>query len=143
LYGSKGNDIILSGAGNSLADGGPGDDVLTGGIGHSLLIGGPGNDKLFAGPGDTVMEGGSGANHFDCPVSIAGLGRSIVLDYNPSNGDTISGQCTLVGRSGVGGGEGAGAAATLPDSGETPSSSPSSGNNLAIEGVIAGRGSSR
>jgi Ca2+-binding RTX toxin-like protein len=146
LYGSKGNDIILSGAGNSLADGGPGDDVLTGGIGHSLLIGGPGNDKLFAGPGDTVMEGGSGANHFDCPLSVAGLARSIVLDYNPSNGDTISGQCTLVnnvGRSGVGGGEGAGAAATLPDSGETPSSSPSSGNNLAIEGVIAGRGSSR
>jgi hypothetical protein len=138
LYGSKGNDIILSGAGNSLADGGPGDDVLTGGIGHSLLIGGPGNDKLFAGPGDTVMEGGSGANHFDCPVSIAGLARSIVLDYNPTNGDTISGQCTLVNNVGRSGGGGGVAAATLPDTGETPSSS---GNNLAIEGVIAGRGS--
>jgi hypothetical protein len=88
------------------------------------------------------MEGGSGANHFDCPASIVGLARSIVLDYNPANGDTISGHCTLVnnvGRSGGGGEGGVGAATTLPDTGETPSSS--SGNNLAIEGVIAGRGS--
>jgi Ca2+-binding RTX toxin-like protein len=96
VYGNNGNDIIMLGAGNSLADGGSGNDVLTGGIGHSLLIGGSGNDKLFAGPGDTVMNGGSGSNHFDCPASIAGLARSVVLDYNPSNGDTISGQCTLV-----------------------------------------------
>jgi hemolysin type calcium-binding protein len=136
LYGDGGNDIILSGAGNNLADGGSGDDVLTGGIGHSLLIGGPGNDKLFAGPGDTVMDGGSGANHFDCPASIAGLARSIVLDYNPANGDTISGQCTLVNNVGPSGGGGGGATPkiTLPDTGETSSSSD---NSSGIEGVIA------
>jgi Ca2+-binding RTX toxin-like protein len=136
LYGDGGNDIILSGAGNSLADGGSGDDVLTGGVKHSLLIGGRGNDKLFAGPGDTVMEGGSGANHFDCPLSVAGLARSMVLDYNPANGDTISGKCTLVNNVGPPGGgvRGATPKITLPDTGETSSSSDSS---LGIEGVIA------
>jgi Ca2+-binding RTX toxin-like protein len=137
LYGDGGNDIILAGAGNSLADGGPGDDVLTGGIGHSLLVGGPGNDKLFAGPGDTVISGGSGANHFDCPASISGLARSIVLDYNPANGDTISGQCTLVNNVGPSGGSGGRTASqiTLPDTGET-----SSDSSLGTQGVIASRG---
>jgi hypothetical protein len=133
LYGDGGNDIILVGIGNSLADGGSGDDVLTAGVGHSLLIGGPGNDKLFAGPGDTVMAGGKGANHFDCPASVAGLARSIVLDYNPANGDTISGQCTLVNNVGPSGG--AGQATPLPDSGET-----SSGSSPGTEGVIASSG---
>jgi RTX calcium-binding nonapeptide repeat (4 copies) len=136
LYGRNGNDIILAGAGNSLADGGSGDDVLTGGIGHSLLAGGPGNDKLFAGPGDTVMNGGGGANHFDCPVSIAGLARSIVLDYNPSNGDTISGKCTLINNVGpTDGGTGSTPQITLPDTGES-----SSGSSSGTEGVMASRG---
>jgi hypothetical protein len=137
-YGNGGNDIILTGAGNSLADGGSGDDVLMGGIGHSLLVGGPGNDKIFAGPGDTVMGGGSGANHFDCPASIAGLARSVVLDYNPANGDTISGQCTLVNNmghsDGAGGGHAAASQVTLPNTEEA--SSPDSGSS-GIEGVIA------
>lgn len=138
LYGNGGNDIILTGAGNSLADGGSGDDVMMGGIGHSLLVGGAGNDKLFAGPGDTVMGGGSGANHFDCPASIAGLARSVVLDYNPANGDTISGKCTLVNNMGhTDGADGRHAASqvTLPNT-EEASSSPDSGSS-GIEGVIA------
>jgi hemolysin type calcium-binding protein len=132
LYGDKGNDIILAGAGNSLADGGSGDDVLIGGIVHSLLIGGPGNDKLFAGPGDTVTDGGSGADHFDCPASIAGLARSIVLDYNPANGDTISGQCTLVNNVGPSGGRGAVPPTSLPDTGET-----SAENSLGTQGMLS------
>jgi Ca2+-binding RTX toxin-like protein len=37
LYGDGGNDIILVGPGNSLADGGSGDDVLMGGIGHLFV----------------------------------------------------------------------------------------------------------
>jgi Ca2+-binding RTX toxin-like protein len=92
LYGGKGNDILLCGAGNCLSDGGPGDDVLTAGGGNNLLVGGDGNDKIFATAGDTVMSGGNGADHFDCPT----VGRSMILDYNPSQGDTISGKCTLV-----------------------------------------------
>jgi Ca2+-binding RTX toxin-like protein len=131
LYGGGGNDIILVGPGNSLADGGPGNDVLMGGIDHSLLVGGTGNDKLFAGPGDTVMSGGSGANHFNCPASGAGLARSIVLDYDPANGDTISGQCTLINNAGSSASGGA-TKPTLSDSRDS-----SSGNSLEIQGLTA------
>jgi len=96
LFGGDGNDIVLTGTGKSIADGGPGDDAMMGGIGNDLLNGGKGDDKLFAGTGDTVMKGGSGANHFDCPLSLLGLARAIVLDYNPENGDTIGGQCKVI-----------------------------------------------
>src|ERR1044071_4095791 len=96
LYGGKNDDIVLAGAGHNLVDGGPGDDTLLGGVGNDLLTGGDGNDKLFAGTGDSVLDGGRGANHFDCPISLLGLARAIVLDYNPDNGDTIAGQCKVV-----------------------------------------------
>ena len=96
LYGGKNDDIILIGAGHNLGDGGPGDDTLLGGAGNDLLSGGKGNDKLFAGVGDSVLDGGPGANHFDCPISLLGLARSVVLDYNPDNGDTIAGQCKII-----------------------------------------------
>lgn len=102
LYGGKNDDIILVGAGHSLGDGGPGDDTLLGGAGNDLLTGGKGNDKLFAGVGDSVLDGGPGANHFDCPISLLGLARAIVLDYNPDNGDTIAGQCKVVNTVGSG-----------------------------------------
>jgi len=67
-----------------------------GGIGNDLITGGKGDDKLFAGTGDSVLDGGQGANHFDCPISLLGLARAVVLDYNPENGDTIAGQCKIV-----------------------------------------------
>jgi Ca2+-binding RTX toxin-like protein len=96
LYGGKNDDIVLAGAGHNLLDGGPGEDTLLGGVGNDLLTGGDDNDKLFAGTGDSVLDGGKGANHFDCPVSLLGLARAIVLDYNPDNGDTIAGQCKII-----------------------------------------------
>jgi Ca2+-binding RTX toxin-like protein len=107
LYGGNNDDIVLAGAGHNVVDGGPGDDTLLGGVGNDLLTGGNGNDKLFAGTGDAVLDGGPGANHFDCPVSLLGLARAIVLDYNPDNGDTIAGQCKVVNT--VGGGNSANA----------------------------------
>jgi Ca2+-binding RTX toxin-like protein len=124
VYGGNGADIILLGAGHALADGGSGDDTLLAGLGNDLLSGGSGNDKLFAGPGTTVMNGGSGANHFDCPLSVVGLARGIVLDYNPSNGDTISGSCKLVNT--VGNAQNANNNnIELPDTGDTSSGAPS------------------
>ena len=102
LYGGKNDDIMLVGLGHNLADGGPGDDTLLGGAGNDLLTGGSGNDKLFAGVGDSVLDGGTGANHFDCPISLLGLARAVVLDYNPDNGDTIAGQCKIVNTVGSG-----------------------------------------
>jgi Ca2+-binding RTX toxin-like protein len=102
LYGQQGDDLILVAAGHNLVDGGNGDDTMLGGIGNDLLTGGKGNDKLFAGTGDSVLDGGPGANHFDCPISLLGLARAVVLDYNPDNGDTIAGQCKIVNTVGSG-----------------------------------------
>jgi hypothetical protein len=134
VYGGNGADIILLGAGHALGDGGSGDDTLMAGLGNDLLSGGSGNDKLFAGPGTTVMNGGKGANHFDCPLSVVGLARGIVLDYNPSNGDTISGSCKLVNTVG-----GQGNTNTpnieLPNTGDT-----SSDGSSAATGAIVGGG---
>jgi Ca2+-binding RTX toxin-like protein len=96
IYGGKDDDLLIAGPGNDLVDGGPNDDVLLAGAGSDLLVGGRGNDKLFNGAGTSVMYGGKGANHFDCTISALGLARSVVMDYNPSKGDTIAGPCKLV-----------------------------------------------
>ena len=100
LYGGDDDDLILGGAGKGLLDGGHGDDVLLAGVGNQLLVGGNGNDKLFGGTGDTVMDGGSGANHFDCPLTLLGLARGVVLDYSPDKGDTVSGSCKIIANAG-------------------------------------------
>jgi hypothetical protein len=42
------------------------------------------------------MYGGKGANNFDCPLSALGLARNVVMDYNPSNGDALSGTCKII-----------------------------------------------
>jgi RTX calcium-binding nonapeptide repeat (4 copies) len=97
LYGGNGDDIITSGIGSNLLDGGPGSDILIAGIGNNLLVGGYGNDMLMGGAGTTIMYGGADMNTFDC----AGLGKGIVLDYNPERGDTIAGQCKIVNNVGV------------------------------------------
>jgi Ca2+-binding RTX toxin-like protein len=135
VYGGKGADIILLGAGHALADGGSGDDTLMAGLGNDLLSGGSGNDKLFAGPGTTVMNGGSGANHFDCPLSVVGLARGVVLDYNPSNGDTISGSCKLVNTVGNANNNNNNPNIELPNTGDT-----SSDGSSAATGAIVGGG---
>ena len=89
--------MVTTGGGSNLADGGPGDDVLLGSGGNDLLIGGSGDDKIFAGPGNSVMDGGPGADHFDCGSVTTTIGpKAAVLDYNPSQGDTISGNCKVV-----------------------------------------------
>jgi hypothetical protein len=135
VYGGKGDDLLIAGAGKSLLDGGPNDDVLMGGLGNNLLAGGNGNDKLFNGAGTSVMYGGKGANHFDCTISALGLARSVVMDYNPSKGDTIAGPCKLVNTlddsnkseriKGI-------PQTPLPDTGETSSG----GSNEIIAGLL-------
>jgi Ca2+-binding RTX toxin-like protein len=90
LYGERNDDIIIPGDGSNLVDGGSGDDVLFGALGSNMLMGGEDNDQLIAGGGTTIMNGGSGRNDFDCS------GNSIVLDYNPDNGDTVAGKCKIV-----------------------------------------------
>jgi Ca2+-binding RTX toxin-like protein len=134
VYGGNDDDLLIAGPGKTLLDGGPDDDVLLAGLGNALLVGGSGNDKLFGGTGTAVMYGGKGANHFECPLSALGLARSIVMDYNPTDGDTISGFCKIVNTQGndksntIDGIP----TVTLPDSGETGSSTDSSSSSSPI-----------
>jgi Ca2+-binding RTX toxin-like protein len=123
IYGGKNDDLLMAGAGKVYVDGGPGSDILIAGLGNALLTGGDGNDKLFAGPASSVMYGGKGANNFDCPLSVLGLARSVVMDYNPTNGDTLSGPCKIINT--VGNGNSEGTLGVLPDTQDSEGSSTS------------------
>lgn len=90
IYGSNGDDTIQAGPGNDQLMGQDGNDNLFGGFDDDLLVGGPGNDHLFGDVGNDVLVGGSGANYFDC-----GDGIDTVLDFNPSQGDVMAGNCEL------------------------------------------------
>jgi hypothetical protein len=134
VYGGNDDDLLIAGPGKTLLDGGPDDDVLLAGLGNALLVGGSGNDKLFGGTGTAVMYGGKGANHFECPLSALGLARSIVMDYNPTDGDTMSGFCKIVNTQGNDNSNTIDGipTVTLPDSGETGSSTDSSSTSSPI-----------
>ena len=99
LYGGDGNDNINAGVGNAQIIGGEGDDVLIGGSGNSVIVGGGGNDQLFAGTGTDTLIGGTGADFFNCG-SQTGTGGSpssaVILDFNPTEGDTKSTNCKYV-----------------------------------------------
>jgi Ca2+-binding RTX toxin-like protein len=95
LFGGSGNDILVAGTDNNIIDGAQNDDMLLGSTGNDIMIGGSGNDKLFAGNGVTLMIGGPGADHFDCGP-LTGTDKTVVLDYNALEGDTISGNCKVV-----------------------------------------------
>ena len=133
VYGGDDDDLLIAGAGRTLIDGGPNDDTLLGGVGNGLLTGGRGNDKIFGGTGSSVMYGGRGANHFDCPLSALGLAKTVVMDYNPSNGDTISGFCKIVNT--IGNGDTSDIpTVTLPNTGE----GGSTGTSEVIPGTSIG-----
>jgi Ca2+-binding RTX toxin-like protein len=129
LYGDSGSDIITGRAGDNLLDGGSGDDVVLGGADNDLLVGGTGDDKLFAGAGNSIMFGGSGADHFECsPSTTSAASKSVVLDYNPSQGDTISGNCRIT-NSGSN-------TSNVPGISSSDSSTSTSGTNLpAVSGT--------
>jgi Ca2+-binding RTX toxin-like protein len=138
VYGGNDDDLLIAGPGKTLLDGGPNDDVLLAGLGNALLVGGSGNDKLFGGTGTAVMYGGKGANHFECPLSALGLARSIVMDYNPTDGDTMSGFCKIVNTQGNDNSNTIDGipTVTLPDSGETGSSTDSSSSSSSSSSPI-------
>ena len=76
---------------------------------------------------DTIIGYVNNVNHFDCSLSALGLARSVVMDYNPSNGDTISGPCKIVNTIGNNGDS----TITLPDTEETTSTEVIPGSRLA------------
>jgi Ca2+-binding RTX toxin-like protein len=63
------------------------------------MLGGPGNDQLYAGTGTDTLIGGPGADYFNCGTQT-GTGGSpssaVILDFNPSEGDTKASNCKYV-----------------------------------------------
>ncbi len=55
LFGTEGNDQILSGSGNDRLDGLEGSDFLEGGNGNDVLRGGAGVDQMYGGEGDDAF----------------------------------------------------------------------------------------
>jgi Ca2+-binding RTX toxin-like protein len=93
IFGSSGDDLLQGNLGNDKIDGEGRNDVLIGGDFDDILSGEDGDDTLFGGPGNDVLKGGEGANRFVCADGV-----DTVLDYEPSKGDTISGDCEVVHR---------------------------------------------
>jgi Ca2+-binding RTX toxin-like protein len=93
VFGSSGDDLLQCNLGNDKIDGEGRNDVIIGGDFDDILSGGDGDDSLFGGPGNDVLKGGEGKNRFVCADGV-----DTVLDYNPSKGDTISGDCEVVHR---------------------------------------------
>lgn len=85
LLGGSGMDCLYGNLGADTLDGGDGNDSLFGGQGDDRLQGGGGDDLLFGNIGNDTLEGGLGADLF--MVSEGDL----VLDFNPEEGDRLSG----------------------------------------------------
>jgi Ca2+-binding RTX toxin-like protein len=88
LYGNSGDDNLQGGAGGDELYAGTGDDVIFGGHDDDFLVAGKGNDELYAEDGNDILEGGDGADYFDC-----GDGLDIIVDFEPSKGDTHTDNC--------------------------------------------------
>ena len=88
LFGDGGNDELFGSLGDDQMYGGNEDDVLDGLFGNDYLLGGNGKDELYGGQGNDVLKGGAGPDFFDCGDDV-----DIVLDYQVSEGDTVSENC--------------------------------------------------
>lgn len=87
LYGGTGNDLVIGNVLDDFLYGQDGNDVIDGGgSGHDHLFGGRGNDTLIAGKDVTQMHGGAGADSF----VLHPRGKAIIVDFNPSAGDSFS-----------------------------------------------------
>ena len=88
LEGDEGRDFLSGGFGDDQIYGGDNNDVLSGGPNDDYLNGGKDHDELYGGFGSDVLEGNSGADYFDC-----GDGIDVVIDFDPSEGDTHANNC--------------------------------------------------
>ena len=113
--GNAAANVLVTAAGNDIAQGLGGNDVLTGGSGDDSLSGGSGDDSLNGGSGFDVLNGGAGIDtltgfhHADDFVfapgdSSIGAGfRDVVTDFSTVQGDdldlTAFGGLTFIGQS--------------------------------------------
>ncbi|MBB3983438.1 Ca2+-binding RTX toxin-like protein [Sphingobium fontiphilum] len=95
LFGSEGNDSILSGSGDDfiyadsgddVLDGGSGNDRLFGDLGDDVLIGRSGNDQMAGGDGDDNLDAGSGDD-----LLVGGIGSDLLFG-GPGNDEIWGGE---------------------------------------------------
>jgi Ca2+-binding RTX toxin-like protein len=65
IWGHKGNDVLMSNAGNDHINAREGDDYVWGGSGNDKLDGGTGNDRVLGGNGDDHLLGNEGNDKVD------------------------------------------------------------------------------
>jgi len=107
VYGSRGNDVLISEMKTNAVYGGDGNDNIYGGISNEKLYGNAGNDYLEGGKGEDTLRGGA-----DSDVLLGGTETDYL--YGDSGDDTLlggddkstdilfggSGQDTLLGQGG-------------------------------------------
>ena len=91
IFGNGGEDLLNGNFGNDKIDGGGSNDILIGADDDDILSGEDGDDTLFGEIGNDILKGGPGADEFICGALI-----DTVLDYTPSEGDTLSNDCEIV-----------------------------------------------
>lgn len=122
IYGNQGADLLLGGDGDDGLFGGQGSDVLSGGtgsdrlygnLGQDTIHGGDGADTLFGGQGDDQLQGGDGDDvlhgNLGRDTLVGGAGADLfvvgdgdhILDFDPAEGDRLSGWTPEIGLIGV------------------------------------------
>jgi Ca2+-binding RTX toxin-like protein len=91
IFGNGGEDLLNGNFGDDKIDGGGRNDILIGAENDDILSGEDGDDTLFGETGNDILKGGPGADKFICGPLI-----DTVLDYTPSQGDTLSNDCEIV-----------------------------------------------
>jgi Ca2+-binding RTX toxin-like protein len=91
IVGNGGEDLLNGNFGDDKIDGGGRNDILIGAENDDILSGEDGDDTLFGETGNDILKGGHGADKFICGPLI-----DTVLDYTPSQGDTLSNDCEIV-----------------------------------------------
>ena len=101
IGGNADANVLITGAGNDVAQGLGGNDAVRGGSGNDSLSGGSGNDTLDGGSGFDVLNGGTGIDpmtgfhHADDFVfapgdSSIGAGfRDVITDFSTVQGDDL------------------------------------------------------
>jgi Ca2+-binding RTX toxin-like protein len=76
-----GNDTVTGGRGNDTVFGGAGDDKLSGVIGLDSLVGGAGDDTLFGGLSADDLTGGAGRDAFVFNTGLGGVQVDTITDF--------------------------------------------------------------
>jgi Zn-dependent metalloprotease len=86
LTGTSGADLIFGRSGTDTISGLDGNDMLSGGTGKDTIVGGAGDDTMMGLQGSDTLTGEAGADAFN-----GGPGMDTATDFNPGEGDTITG----------------------------------------------------